>query len=131
MAKLSHDYRIESDEKLDENKILDVINNYIQAEFDSVTIEEKSFVCRDKTAIVNPIVTYNGNVEIQVKENKSKIKIFVDTKPNFWFWTEAVIFLTFFPLYIVLYFQWEHQKKSTKELLNNLQNKLDSEFGSF
>ena len=131
MSNLSHDYKIESDERLDESKILYVINNYIQAQFDSVTIKEQSFVCRNKNAIVNPIIIYNGIVEIKVKENKSKIKIFIDTKPNFWFWLESAIFLTFIPAFIVLYFQWEHQKNSTKELFNNLQNKLDSEFGSF
>ena len=131
MSILSYEYKIESDEILDENKILDAVNNYIKAEFDSVNINEKSFDCISKTAIVNAIVRYSGKVEIKVKENKSKIKIFVDTKPNGWFYAELVVFLFFLPLYIIMYFQWEHQKKSTKDLLNNLQNKLDSEFGSF
>tara|TARA_B100000809_G_C14827677_1_gene419794 strand:+ start:328 stop:585 length:258 start_codon:yes stop_codon:yes gene_type:complete len=84
-----------------------------------------------KSKIFNPVVSLKGEIEIKVKERKSKVFIDVDTKLNGWFWFQIIIGL-FFPIVWILFgIQWWNQKKKSSEIFSNLNNHLNSRFSTF
>ena len=131
MSEISYNYQIQSDENLEEGKILNEIQNYIEKEFNKVSFNGNDFTSSVKSKILNPVIKFNGNIDIKVKENKSKIFLNVSTKQNGWFWFEIIVGFFFPVLWVLLGIQWYTQKNKSSELFNNIRNHLDSKFSSF
>lgn len=131
MAEISYNFQIESEENLDENKILNEMRNYLEREFNKVIFSGSGFTSSVKSKLLNPVIKFDGNIEIKLKENKSKIYLNVSTKPNGWFWFEIIVGLFFPILWVLLGIQWFTQKDKSSELFHNLRNHLDSRFSTF
>ena len=131
MSEISYNYQIKSDENLEEGKILNEIQNYIEKEFNKVSFNGNDFTSSVKSKILNPVIKFNGNIDIKVKENKSKIFLNVSTKQNGWFWFEIIVGFFFPVLWVLLGIKWYTQKNKSSELFNNIRNHLDSKFSSF
>ena len=131
MSEISFYFQIESDKNLSENEILGEIENYIEREFNKVIFFEKEFSLIVKSKLLNPVIKFNGNIDLKVKDKKSKIFLNVNTNPNGWFWFEVVLGFVFPVLWLLLGFQWYTQKNKSSELFNNLKNHFDSKFSVF
>lgn len=131
MAEIAHSFQIESDENLQEDQIFSEVSNYIQREFNKVNFTVQGFTATVKSKLLNPVVKLNGSVDIKVKEKKAKVFLNVNAKPNGWFWFEVVVGLFFPVLWVLLGIQWFTQKNKSSELLNHLNNHLDSKFSTF
>ena len=131
MSEISFNFQIESDENLSESQVISEIKNYIEREFNRVVFFEKQFSLIVKSKLLNPVIKFKGNIDLKVKDKKSKIFLNVNTNPNGWFWFEIVLG-GFFPfLWILLGVQWYTQKNKSSKLFNNLGNHLDSKFSKF
>ena len=131
MSEISFNFQIESDENLSENQVLYEVKNYIEREFNKVKFSEKEFSLIIKSKLLNPVIKFKGNIDLKLKDKKSKIFLNVNTNPNGWFWFEVVVGFIFPILWLLLGFQWYTQKNKSSELFNNLKNHLDSKFSSF
>ena len=131
MSEISFNFLIESDESLSENQLLCEVKNYIEREFNKVKFSEKEFSLVVKSKLLNPVIKFNGIIDLKVKDKKSKIFLNVNTNPNGWFWFEVVVGFIFLILWLLLGFQWYTQKNKFSELFNNLKNHLDSKFSIF
>tara|TARA_B110000285_G_scaffold41503_1_gene45656 strand:- start:142 stop:537 length:396 start_codon:yes stop_codon:yes gene_type:complete len=131
MSEISFNFKIESDENLSESQVMGEIKNYTEREFNRVVFFEKQFSLIIKSKLLNPVVKFKGNIDLKVKDKKSKIFLNVNTNPNGWFWFELVLgfFLPF--IWILLVVQWYTQKNKSSKLFNNLGNHLDSKFSKF
>ena len=131
MPEISYNYKIQSEENLEEGKVSNEIQNYIQREFNKVSFNGNDFNASVKSWILNPVIKFEGNFEIKIKDNKAKIFLNVNTKLNGWFWFEIVVGLFFPVLWVLLGIQWYTQKNKSSKIFNNLRNHLDSRFSSF
>jgi len=131
MSEISYAFQTESEENLSENQILGEVKTYIESEFNKVNFYDNNFSSTVKSKILNPVVKLNGNVDIRVKDKKSKIFLNVNTKTNGWFWFEVVIGFFFPAIWVLLAIQWYVQKNKSSEIFNNLRNYLDSKFSKF
>jgi hypothetical protein len=131
MPEISYNYKIQSEENLEEGKVSNEIQNYIQREFNKVSFNGNDFNASVKSRILNPVIKFEGNFEIKIKDNKAKIFLNVNTKLNGWFWFEIVVGLFFPVLWVLLGIQWYTQKNKSSKIFNNLRNHLDSRFSSF
>jgi hypothetical protein len=132
MSEISYTYQIQSDENLGgEDKILNEIQNYIQKEFTKVSFNGTNFSSSVKSKVLNPVIKFTGNIDIKVKENKSKVFLNVSTKQTGWFWFEIIVGFFFPVLWVILGIQWYIQKNKSSELFNNIGHHLDSRFSSF
>ena len=131
MSEISFNFQIESDKNLSENQVLYEVKNCIEKKFNKVKFSEKEFSLIIKSKPLNPVIKFKGNIDLKVKDKKSKIFLNVNTNPNGWFWFEVVVGFIFLILWLLLGFQWYTQKNKFSELFNNLKNHLDSKFSSF
>ena len=131
MSEISFNFLVESDENLSKNQLLCEVKNYIEREFNKVKFSEKEFSLVVKSKLLNPVIKFNGIIDLKVKDKKSKIFLNVNTNPNGWFWFEVVLGFIFPILWLLLGFQWYTQKNKSSELFNNLKNHLDSKFSIF
>ena len=131
MPEISYNYKIQSEENLEVGKVSNEIQNYIQREFNKVSFNGNDFNASVKSRILNPVIKFEGNFEIKIKDNKAKIFLNVNTKLNGWFWFEIVVGLYFPVLWVLLGIQWYTQKNKSSKIFNNLRNHLDSRFSSF
>ena len=131
MSEISFNFQIESDENLSESQVMGEIKNYTEREFNRVVFFEKQFSLIIKSKLLNPVIKFKGNIDLKVKDKKSKIFLNVNTNPNGWFWFEVVLGFVFPILWLLLGFQWYTQKNKSSELFNNLKNHLDSKFSKF
>jgi len=131
MAEISYGYQIESDKPLQEDQILSEISNYIHQEFNKVRFYGNAFSLIVKSKLLNPVIRFDGHIEVRIKDTKAKVFLNVNTKPNGWFWFEVIVGLFFPILWFLLGFQWFTQKNKTKTLFDHLRNHLDSKFSGF
>jgi len=127
---------IEAEESISKEEVMEKIEEALKREFDKVKIKDgkdgtPELSCRVKTKLMNPIVTVKGPIKIQIKENKAKIMIDADTKTNGWFWFTILISLFFWPLFILDYFMYSSQKKSSIQAFEKVFERMEFDLSGF
>ena len=77
MSEISFNFKIESDENLSENQVIGEIKNYVEREFNRVVFFEKQFSLIVKSKLLNPVIKFKGDIDLKVKDKKSKITGYV------------------------------------------------------
>ncbi|MDH4992095.1 hypothetical protein QEZ48_14845 [Aquamicrobium lusatiense] len=86
--------------------------------FSKIAISEKRGVKRIKGRIIPriyaPVVSFNGVLEAETKDNKGRLQFTGRTHTNGWFWSMLLFLLIlFFPLVIILIIvYWQQTKKA-------------------
>ncbi len=127
---------IEADGEISKNEVIQKIEEALKREFDKVKIKEgkdgtPKLRCRVKTKLFNPIVSVKGPVSIQTKENKAKVMIDGDTKTNGWFWFTFLIGCFFPILWIMMFFMYSSQKKSSIQSFEKVFERMEFDLKGF
>jgi len=127
---------IEADGEISKNEVIQKIEEALKREFDKVKIKEGKdgtleLRCRVKTKLFNPIVSVKGPVSIQTKENKAKVMIDGDTKTNGWFWFTFLIGCFFPILWIMMFFMYSSQKKSSIQSFEKVFERMEFDLKGF
>lgn len=135
MSALTVTSLIESDQTLSTESLLTFIESSLKEEFDKVKLQQKNgtpeIFCRVKTKLWNPIVSLKGPIRIHIKENKAKVMIDADTKTNGWFWFTLLLGALFWPLWVLMFFLYSSQKKSSYRSLQKVFDRIQFELGKF
>ena len=127
---------IESENKISKEEIFEKIEDALKKEFDKVKVKlnkegEQELKCRVKTKLLNPIVTMKGPIKVQTKDNKAKVMIDTDTKTNGWFWFTFIIGLFFWPLWVLMFFMYSSQKKSSVQSFEKVFERMEFDYSGF
>jgi len=127
---------IEADEAITKDEVIQKIEEALKSEFDKVKIKVgkdgvPELRCRVKTKLLNPIVSVRAPIKIQTKENKAKVMIDGDTKTNGWFWFTLLIGFTFPILWIMMFFMYSSQKKSSIQSFEKVFERMEFDLKGF
>jgi hypothetical protein len=80
---------------------------------------------RIKTAVLNPVVSFTGNLLIETKGDKARLRFDGKTKTNGWFWfTFFLMLVLFFPMLLVLFLMFHSQSKRTVTDLDRVKERM-------
>ncbi|OCJ64173.1 hypothetical protein A6U96_10285 [Agrobacterium tumefaciens] len=80
---------------------------------------------RIKGSVFNPIISFTGTLEIEMRENKSRFRFDGKTHTNGWFWFTLLVFLLlFFPLLLVLTAMYSSQNKKLLTALEQVGDRV-------
>tara|TARA_R110000823_G_scaffold96554_31_gene210299 strand:+ start:1157 stop:1567 length:411 start_codon:yes stop_codon:yes gene_type:complete len=136
MSALTISKVIESEEAVSKDTVITKIEEALKKEFDKVKIKngkdgEPELYCRVKTKLLNPIVSIKGPMKVQTKDNKAKLMIDADTKTNGWFWFTFVVGLFFWPLWLLMFFMYYSQKKSSIQAFEKVFERMEFDLSGF
>ncbi len=136
MSELTITKLIEANERISKDKVIQKIEEALRREFDKVAIKEgkdgsPELRCRVKTKLFNPIVSVKGPISIQTKENKAKVMIDGDTKTNSWFWFTFLLGCFFPILWIMMFFMYSSQKKSSTQSFEKVFERMEFDLKEF
>ncbi|MEX0739829.1 MAG: hypothetical protein WD071_10860 [Pseudohongiella sp.] len=124
------------EEVLPKEKVMSKIEDALRKEFDKVEIgagtdNEPQLYCRVKTKLLNPIVSIKGKINVQTKDNRAKVMIDADTKTNGWFWFTFMIGIFFWPLWLLMFFMYWSQKKSSIQSFEKVFERMEFDLSGF
>ncbi len=115
-----------------ENDIIEKIKSAIKADFGGVKIRKNKHgvqILNFNNNAFGAIFCLEGKVGIQMNDTRGKIMIDVKPTPNVMFFIALLFCLSFFPLIILIVWQWRAQERMVLTGLNRVMERLHFELG--
>ena len=108
---------------------LDKNFNKLKCEFGK-NMESRSFKCRIRTALFNPVVSLVGVISAKTGTEKSIISIDYNTTGNGWLAFTIILGLFFWPVWILAIWMWISQSKRSDQEMQSVLEKVEYEIES-
>lgn len=128
--------KMKSDRDLTTDDVRKALTNALSTEFNKLKFRTKKgkhiVEGRIRTSMINPVVSFVGNYDIEIRDQKARIKLDARSRPNGWFWITLILFfLIFFPLIIILILMVNNQKRRMKEGFERAKASIEHELSDW